>query len=174
MEVLSDVEEIRHLVTSKPIQNPLMKKLILSLFMAVSANALHAQSICFDPNDDVRYDAGDGPNAVAVADFNEDQHKDGVAANYLEGSVSIFIGNGDGTFQPQLVIGGFNGSAEDVKVGDFNNDQHDDILVCLRGTGDNLTFIPGNGDGTFNVPPRLPCTSKSKVCYAGRCKWRWI
>ncbi|MCB9187162.1 MAG: T9SS type A sorting domain-containing protein [Flavobacteriales bacterium] len=128
-----------------------MKKLILSLLLAVSANALHAQSICFDPNDDVRYDAGDGPNAVAVADFNEDQHKDGVAANYLEGSVSIFIGNGDGTFQPQLVIGGFNGSAEDVKVGDFNNDQHDDILVCLRGTGDNLTFIPGNGDGTFGT-----------------------
>ncbi|MFM1876123.1 MAG: hypothetical protein RL266_1860, partial [Bacteroidota bacterium] len=128
-----------------------MKKLVLSLFATGVGTTLFAQSICFDPNSDVRYAAGDGPYAVAVADFNEDQHQDGVAVNYLGGSVSIYLGNGDGTLQQQLVIDNLNGSAEDVKVGDFNSDQHVDILVCLRGTSDNLTFIPGNGDGTFGT-----------------------
>lgn len=128
-----------------------MKKLIFTLVMSISGTFLYAQSLCFDPNADVRYEAGNAPNAVATGDFDEDNNPDVVAANYLDASVSVFLGNGDGTFAAQIAIGGFTGSAEDVKVGDFNGDQHDDILVCLRAGNNNLALITGNGDGTFNA-----------------------
>lgn len=124
-----------------------VSSLIFCLCFLVSAMG---QELCFDPTSDVRYEAGNGPYAMAAGDFNEDSDLDAVSANYLAGSVSIFIGNGDGTFQEQIELGSFPGSAEDIEVGDFNGDNHDDILVCLRSNAQNIAVLTGNGDGTFN------------------------
>jgi len=81
------------------------------------------------------FGAGSVPSSVAVGDFNGDGVKDVVVANagtdpqYVDGSVSVLLGNGDGTFQParNLDVGG---SARGISVGDFNGDGFDDLVVA--------------------------------------------
>ena len=41
------------------------------------------------------------PYPVAIGDVNGDGRPDLVTANYDSGDVSVLLGNGDGTFQPQ-------------------------------------------------------------------------
>jgi hypothetical protein len=44
--------------------------------------------------------AGNGPRSVAVADLNGDVRPDLAVANSGSNSVSVLLGNGDGTFAP--------------------------------------------------------------------------
>jgi len=69
---------------------------------------LHAQELLVEVLEDRRplsflpgvdYAAGSGPSAVAGGDFNGDGTPDLVVANYNSRSVSVLLGNGDGTFQ---------------------------------------------------------------------------
>jgi hypothetical protein len=75
----------------------------------------------------VDYVVGDGPDAVATADFTGDGHDDmAVATN---AGVTIRAGNGNGTFQlPQtLPLASANGGS--LAVADFNGDGKPDIAV---------------------------------------------
>ena len=57
------------------------------------------------------------------------------------------LGNGDGTFQPQVTYAV--GSAPDALVaGDFNGDGRTDLAVANYGSND-VSVLLGNGDGTF-------------------------
>lgn len=46
------------------------------------------------------YPTGYGPMGIATADFDDDGHLDVAVANYDDGTISLFLGNGDGTFEP--------------------------------------------------------------------------
>ena len=65
-------------------------------------------------------------------------------------SIFLFLGNGDGTFQPptQFPITAY---PYYVTVGDFNHDGHTDILV-VDNVGVNMEILLGHGDGTFDPP----------------------
>jgi hypothetical protein len=97
----------------------------------------------------VSYDANSYPGAVAVGDFNGDGALDLVVANnyQYQYTVSILLGNGDGTFQSPVVYAVGNGPVSLV-VGDFDGDQNLDIVVANSGSND-LSILLGNGDGTF-------------------------
>ena len=97
----------------------------------------------------VSYPLGGGPPAVAVGDFTGTGVADLVVAN-AGGSVSVFLGNGDGTFAPaqNYAVGG---GPESVAVGDFNNDGKLDIITAnyLGFGGSTVSVLLGNGNGTF-------------------------
>src|SRR5271170_3448340 len=102
----------------------------------------------------VTYPVGNGPDSVAVADFNGDGIPDLVVANEHSGTVSILLGNGNGTFQKAIT---YNAGVypSSVAVGDFNGDTHADIVVVNQYNatevtyGNTLTVLLGNGNGTF-------------------------
>jgi hypothetical protein len=69
------------------------------------------------------------PVSVAVADFNGDGFPDLAVANCLSNTVSVLLGNGDGTFQAatSYAVGK---QPISVGVGDFNGDGFIDITVA--------------------------------------------
>lgn len=101
---------------------------------------------------DVR--AGTSPWFVAVEDFNADGKSDLAVANFSSGSVSVLLGNGDGSFQDQVSYA-TGSKAGYVAVGDFDEDGARDLVVVNNGDS-NLSVLLGNGDGSFQTPVDYP------------------
>jgi hypothetical protein len=108
------------------------------------------------------FTVGTHPDAVAVADLNGDGKLDLIVANYgdlntpVPGSVSVLLGNGDGTFQPaQTFPVGF--GATSVAVADVDGDGIPDLVVANFGNPNthdpgSVSVLLGNGNGTFRPP----------------------
>jgi hypothetical protein len=92
------------------------------------------------------FNVGGSPSAVAVGDFNGDSKLDIVTANGPNSSVSVLLGNGNGTFgtaQNYAVVG----TPNSIALGDFNGDGKLDIVTA----GTELDVLQNNGDGTFGA-----------------------
>src|SRR5262249_55913341 len=93
---------------------------------------------------------------IAVGDFNGDGKPDLAVANLGAKSLSVLLGNGDGTFLPRTdVLLPLTPSA--LTVGDFNGDGKADIAVTTQNATpsaptDDMTLLLGNGNGTFQTP----------------------
>jgi len=92
---------------------------------------------------------GTSPQALAAADLNGDGIPDLAVANSGSNTVSILLGNGDGTFTLKSTISPGNGPAS-LAVGDFNGDGAADIAVG-NVADSTVQVLLGNGDGTFSV-----------------------
>jgi uncharacterized protein (TIGR03437 family) len=92
---------------------------------------------------------GKGPRAVATGDFNRDGIPDLAVANFDEATVSVFLGNGNGTFRYLLTLDA--SSPSFVLVGDFNRDGLLDLAVTHQITNSVSIFL-GTGDDTFRPP----------------------
>ncbi|MDQ3917146.1 MAG: FG-GAP-like repeat-containing protein, partial [Acidobacteriota bacterium] len=88
-------------------------------------------------------------NHVAVGDFNKDGKRDVVVANSVGSEVpqggSIFLGNGDGSFQARADFP-LDAFIREVVTADFNEDGNPDIAAVGSGL---LDVVLGNGDGSF-------------------------
>jgi len=93
--------------------------------------------------------AGTGVIALVAGDFNGDGLLDLVVDNhpsFASHTVSLLVGNGDGTFQPPSNVTA-SGDPVAIAAADFNLDQKLDLAVAT-GTG-SISILLGNGDGTF-------------------------
>src|SRR5258708_31591857 len=90
---------------------------------------------------------GTNPYSVATGHFNRDGLLDVVVANDKSSSVSVLIGNGDGTFQTHVDYATLSGPIS-VVVGDFNGDGKLDLGVVDVDVS-MVSILLGNGDGTF-------------------------
>ncbi|HKV47925.1 MAG TPA: FG-GAP-like repeat-containing protein [Candidatus Acidoferrales bacterium] len=95
------------------------------------------------------------PAGLLAQDLNGDNHIDLVVADQGNNSVSVFLGNGDGTFQPRVDYATGN-SPVYVATADFNSDGIMDLAVANNGastatnSGDSITILLGqqNANGT--------------------------
>jgi hypothetical protein len=91
-----------------------------------------------------------GVPVIAVADFNGDGHLDVALAAFggsSAGLVSVYIGNGNGTFQPAITSTGVI-SPIGLATGDFNGDGKLDLALSDSSTGETFILL-GNGNGTL-------------------------
>jgi uncharacterized protein (TIGR03437 family) len=92
---------------------------------------------------------------VLVGDFNHDGKADVAMISGRRGTVYVYLGNGDGTFQPFSRYGGppATNGFKSLVIGDLNRDGNPDIVV---GAGQGITVLLGKGDGTFPSPLAYP------------------
>ncbi len=93
--------------------------------------------------------AGAGPTAIAVADFNGDGFADLAVVNKNANTVSIFLGNGDETFQtPTTLVTG--NAPTSIVAQAFNPNAPAIIDLAVTNSTDNtLQIFLGNGKGAF-------------------------
>ena len=84
-------------------------------------------------------------SGLVLGDFNHDGKLD--AAVTAGNSLSIFLGNGDGTFRASI---NYPGVYYSIAVADFNNDGNLDLVVAPY--SNNIDVFLGKGDGTFQGP----------------------
>jgi hypothetical protein len=109
------------------------------------------------------YATGYGPNLVASGDFDGDGTLDLAVTSTCGqdpscksgGSVSVFLGNSDGTFKPQVVYPAGN-NPYGIVAGDFTNDGNIDLAVANAGAPSSIFILAGNGDGTFGAAIETP------------------
>ena len=132
-----------------------------SLFFSLIISTLltfgyHQQAyglILFDQK--VDYQVGSVPSSVAAADFNNDQKVDLAVTNSYDDSVSILLGNGDGTLQAAINCN--TGMApEEVVASDFNGDNKVDLAIA-NSFDDTLSILTGKGDGSFEDGVSYDC-----------------
>ncbi|HTV57698.1 MAG TPA: choice-of-anchor D domain-containing protein [Candidatus Baltobacteraceae bacterium] len=92
-----------------------------------------------------------GPTATVyelqLADMNGDGKLD-VVASSVNGNIYYVQGNGDSTFQNEVVLATAASSPLTVAVGDFDGDGILDIMYSDT-SGSNVYLLKGNGNGTF-------------------------
>ncbi len=116
----------------------------------------------------LQFPSGDGPSQMAVGDFNGDGVVDVAVTNTGVNTVSVSLGNGDGTFSAprQFSVGAFRAPnpvgddanlltyRRDVLAEDFNHDGLLDLVVTNFDSAD-VSVLLGHGDGTFQPQRRF-------------------
>jgi hypothetical protein len=92
------------------------------------------------------FPTGNQPSGVAVSDVNGDGRPDLIVTNRGDSTVSILLGQADGTFGSKMDIATGAGPTNLV-VGDFNKDGNVDLATV--NVGGSVSVLLGNGDGTF-------------------------
>ena len=117
------------------------------------------------------YYMGTFPSSIFFKDLNNDQVMDISTANlgradYIDGSVSVRLGNVDGTFNELLNFKTEDGSAIFAIVSqDFNGDGKMDFAVGYFDC--RLSFYQGMGDDEFKHTRTIPFTYESRVMTTG-------
>jgi hypothetical protein len=103
-------------------------------------------------------------STVTLADLNHDGKTDLIVSGGVRDKATIFLGNGDGTFQPGVNYQA-GGVAAGVAVADVNGDGIPDVIATAADPS-GVTVLLGNGDGTFT--PLVNTNTDSLLFPAGQ------
>lgn len=116
--------------------------------------------------------AGFGPGTIRAGDLNKDGNVDLVVLNVYDSlygaqeSVSVLIGHGDGTFEPQMLLAGGSKLAS-LDLGDVNGDGFLDIVTRTASYFDpnSINILFGKAGGEFDpiVSTNLDATGFGQV-----------
>lgn len=99
---------------------------------------------------------GKTPVAIATGDVNGDAHPDIAVVNQADNTVSVLLGNGDGTFTVAVNSPLTTGQTPTaIAIADFNGDGTEDIAVTDPQT-DSVSVFLGLGHGLFAPAFELP------------------
>lgn len=94
---------------------------------------------------------GRNPERIVIADFNADGKPDLATANTGDGTLSIALGKGDGSFSAASTISlGTGVTPQWLSIADFNQDGKADLVVTVSNKPEALILL-GNGNGTFGL-----------------------
>jgi hypothetical protein len=96
------------------------------------------------------FSVGLTPTAVAIADVNRDGVPDLITANSGSNTVSVLLGNSNGTFQGATNFATGN-TPNSVALADVNGDGRLDVMTA-NGSSNAVSVLLGNGNGTFQAP----------------------
>lgn len=115
----------------------------------------------------IDFSVGGNPSSVASGDWDGDGNLDLAVTNSIAGDddLSILLGNGDGTFAPEVrvAVGGF--KPWQVASADLDADGTIDLVTANRDSSD-VSILLGAGDGTFSAPLVYDVTNARAVAIA--------
>jgi len=127
--------------------------LVTSLLVLALGTSVHADPL-FGPKTD--FATGSSPSSVAIGDLNGDGNPDLTVANRSDNTLSVLLGNGDGSFGTRTDYHVADGGVFSVAIGDLNADGNPDLVATFYGvpqwwdlTPGGVGVLLGNGDGTF-------------------------
>lgn len=108
----------------------------------------------------VNYPAGNAPSFISTASLRDNGVNDLVVANSADNTVSVLLGNGDGTFETQatyptgtdpvaIATGQFNNGATAT-----NNDYFPDVAVVNK-AANTVSILLGNASGNGTLQPKV-------------------
>ncbi|TKB65272.1 MAG: VCBS repeat-containing protein [Nitrospira sp.] len=100
------------------------------------------------------YKVGKNPTTVVTTDVNQDGFTDVITTNIGSNTLSILLGNGDGTFLDQIQLNVCK-EPRSLALGMFNRDSYPDVALACSG-GDEVAILFGRADGKFEEGPRYP------------------
>jgi hypothetical protein len=123
---------------------------VLTFTFAVTG---HSSTVQF--NGAKTYPVGNTPNAVVAVDLNGDGKLD-IAVASLSGSLSILLGNGDGSFQTANTFTA-GSQIQLLTAADLNRDTKPDLIISDSTlTSTQVGVLINNGDATFGPVQMLP------------------
>lgn len=112
------------------------------------------------------FSAAGFPFALTVADFNGDGKPDVAVANNGQAgcgdTVSVLLGNGDGTFQPAVNFGAGVAPAA-IASADLNGDRLDDLIVADQGSN-TISVLMATGASAVGTTPSQT-TLENRGCW---------
>ena len=106
----------------------------------------------------VRLPQPDSSGKFAIGDFNQDGKLDFVASGSSGTQMNVYLGNGDGTFQPaRTTSDGTTDVLTWLVAADMNHDNKTDIVEAMttQGGPEILQVWISKGDGTFTAGQRI-------------------
>ncbi len=105
-----------------------------------------------------------GPQAVTIADVNQDGNADLLVANYNDSCVSVLLGFGGGVFGTRTNFSVGTGPMS-IVAADFNGDNILDVATADYGS-DTLTILNGAGNGSFSTAVTINNEANSHPSHA--------